>query len=402
MSGERLFHAIALGYASPMTATPSSRCDIAIVGGGLAGGLAALAFAAKRPDLDVRLIEAGAVGGNHIWSFFDSDIAKRDRWLVAPLVRHHWPAYDVRFPGHVRTLRMGYKSITGEALAEGVAAALPAGHVVADRALHVAPDHVLLAAGGRLDARHVIDARGAGNGSALTCGWQKFVGQALTVRGGHGLTRPVVMDATVEQVDGYRFAYLLPLDAETIFIEDTCFGDSPDIDVPAARARIRAYAGAQGWKAKKAAAREESGVLPVVIAGDFDRYWPRSDRTARIGARAGTFHATTGYSLPDAVRTAAALPESIGPDLPALLRERAAASWRRQRFYRMLGAMLFRAAQPDERYRIFERFYRLPAGLIARFYAGRSRRGDKLRLLVGRPPVPIGRAVAALRRFDWR
>src|SRR3546814_8812653 len=62
MSGERLFHAIALGYASPMTATPSSRCDIAIVGGGLAGGLAALAFAAKRPDLDVRLIEAGAVG----------------------------------------------------------------------------------------------------------------------------------------------------------------------------------------------------------------------------------------------------------------------------------------------------------------------------------------------------
>src|SRR3546814_16337829 len=94
---------------------------------------------------------------------------------------------------------MGYKSITGEALAEGVAAALPAGHVVADRALHVAPDHVLLAAGGRLDARHVIDARGAGNGSALTCGWQKFVGQALTVRGGRGLTRPVVMDATVEQ-----------------------------------------------------------------------------------------------------------------------------------------------------------------------------------------------------------
>ena len=33
------------------------KCDIAIVGGGLAGGLAALALAAKRPDLDVRLVE---------------------------------------------------------------------------------------------------------------------------------------------------------------------------------------------------------------------------------------------------------------------------------------------------------------------------------------------------------
>lgn len=385
-----------------MTSTPSSRCDIAIVGGGLAGGLAALALAAKRPELDVRLIEPGPVGGNHIWSFFDSDIAKRDRWLVAPLVRHHWPAYDVRFPAHQRTLRMGYKSITGEALAEAVAAALPAGRIVADRALHVAPDHVLLAAGGRIDARHVIDARGAGNLSALSCGWQKFVGQALRVKGGHGLTRPVVMDATVEQADGYRFVYLLPLDDETVFVEDTYYSDSPDLDVAAIRGRIKAYAKAQGWKVGKDVAREETGVLPVMIAGDFNRYWPRSDRTARIGVRAGAFHATTGYSLPDAVRSASDLPGLFGPDLPALLRERAAASWRRQRFYRMLGAMLFRAAEPGERYRIFERFYRLSPGLIARFYAGRSRRGDKLRLLTGKPPVPVGRAIAALKRFDWK
>src|SRR3546814_16663348 len=92
------------------------KCDIAIVGGGLAGGLAALALAAKRPDLDVRLVEPGPIGGNHIWSFFDSDIAKKDRWLVAPLVRHHRPRYDVRFPPHARRLRLGYKRTTAEAL----------------------------------------------------------------------------------------------------------------------------------------------------------------------------------------------------------------------------------------------------------------------------------------------
>lgn len=385
-----------------MTGTRPLRCDIAIVGGGLAGGLAALALAAKRPDLDVRLVEAGDVGGNHIWSFFDSDIARRDRWLVAPLVRHHWPAYDVRFPARTRTLRMGYKSVTGEALARAVAAALPSGHIVADRALHVAPDHVLLAAAGRLDARHVIDARGAGNLSALTCGWQKFVGQALRIEGGHGLTQPVVMDARVEQADGYRFVYLLPFDAETILVEDTYYSDAATLDEEAIRQRIAAYAHAQGWTVAAPAEREESGVLPVVIAGDFDRYWPPSDRTARIGARAGAFHATTGYSLPDAVRTASELPDLIGPDLPALLRERAAAAWRRQRFYRMLSAMLFRAAEPAARYRIFERFYGLPAGLIARFYAGRSRGGDKLRILSGRPPVPVGRAIAALKSFDWK
>lgn len=378
------------------------KCDIAIVGGGLAGGLAALGLARRRPDLDVRLIEPGPIGGNHVWSFFDSDIAKKDRWLVAPLVRHHWSHYDVRFPSHDRRLRMGYKSITGEALADAVMAALPAGHIIADRAKHVAPDHLLLSRGGRLSAKHVIDARGATKFPTFDCGWQKFVGQALTVKGGHGVEQPVVMDAAVEQLDGYRFVYLLPFDAETLFVEDTYYSDDADLDAPAIRERIAAYAAAQGWDVA-ATTREESGVLPVVIAGDFDRLWPASDRTARIGVRAGAFHATTGYSLPDAVRTASTLPELVGrADLPAILRDRAAAAWRGQRFYRILGAMLFRAADPDARYRIFERFYRLPPGLIARFYAGRSTAGDKLRILSGKPPVPVGRALAALRRFDWK
>ena len=385
-----------------MTAAEPDYCDIAIVGGGLAGGLAALALTAKRPKLDVRLIEPDAIGGNHIWSFFDSDIAKRDRWLVAPLVRYHWDRYDVAFPERERRVRMGYKSITGEALAEAVTAALPAGRIIADRAKHVAPDHVLLARGGRLSAKHVIDARGTGKTSMLDCGWQKFVGQALTVEGGHGIQRPVVMDATVEQLDGYRFVYLLPFDAETIFVEDTYYSNAPDLDAGAIRDRIAAYAARRQWNVT-AVTREETGVLPVVVAGDFDRLWPPIDRVGRIGVRAGVFHAMTGYSLPDAVRTAAALPALVDRgDLGPRLRARAAAAWRRQRYYRMLGAMLFRAAEPDERYRIFQRFYGLAPGLIARFYAGRSNAADKLRILAGKPPVSVRRALAALSKLDWK
>jgi lycopene beta-cyclase len=37
-------------------------------------------------------------GGNHIWSFFDTDVEERDRWLIDPLVTRHWPEHDIRFP----------------------------------------------------------------------------------------------------------------------------------------------------------------------------------------------------------------------------------------------------------------------------------------------------------------
>ena len=93
------------------------QCDIAIAGGGLAGGLIALALAERQPGLDVRLIEPESqLGGNHIWSFFDSDVAPEHRWLVEPLICHRWPAYDVAFPAHRRTLDTGYNSIESERL----------------------------------------------------------------------------------------------------------------------------------------------------------------------------------------------------------------------------------------------------------------------------------------------
>jgi lycopene beta-cyclase len=58
--------------------------------------------------------------------------------------------------------------------------------------------------------------------------------------------------------------------------------------------------------------------------------------------------------------------------------------------------MLFQAAAPAERYRVLERFYRLPEGLIQRFYAGRPTLLDRVRLLSGRPPVPVRLAARCL------
>ncbi len=390
-----------------MEAASKISCDVAIAGGGLAGGLIALALAQKRPDLDVRLIEAAPTfGGNHLWSFFDSDIAVADRWLIEPLICHSWQGYDIRFPAHARTVDAKYNSIESEQLDLIVREALGEDKIIIGRVRDVQASQAVLSDGRTVSARHVIDARGPGETDTLEVGWQKFVGQSLKVPGGHGLTRPIVMDASVEQIDGYRFVYCLPFDGETVFVEDTYYSDTPDLDADAVRARIADYAKAKGWQVAPSNAREEQGVLPVVIGGNFDAYWASTgDGIAKAGLRSGMFHATTGYSLPDAVRLAVQMPSlvDLSPDaFAAQSRKLAKRHWRSRRFYRMLDAMLFYGSAPVRRYKVLERFYRLSPGLIARFYAGQSTAFDKVRILSGKPPIPIGRAAGILIRQAFK
>ncbi len=116
--------------------------------------------------------------------------------------------------------------------------------------------------------------------------------------------------------------------------------------------------------------------------------------------RAALFHPTTGYSRSLTRRASAELIAG----LPALTTSAARAAivamskraWRERGFYRLLNRMLFRAAEPADRYRVLERFYRLPQGLIERFYGARVTAPDKLRILAGKPPVSIGRALSVL------
>jgi lycopene beta-cyclase len=208
------------------------------------------------------------------------------------------------------------------------------------------------------------------------------------------------MDATVAQHDGYRFVYALPFSATEVFVEDTYYADGSALDVPTLRTRIADYAAAQGWRVA-AVDYEETGVLPVIGTGDFDAFWSVMGEpgTARAGARAALVHPLTSYSLPFALRLAlhlCALDKLSAEGLEAASHAWAREHWRQGRFNRMLTRMLYGAAAPESRYKVLERFYGLPAPLIERFYAGRSTLADKLRILAGKPPVPVGAAVASL------
>ena len=375
--------------------------DVAILGGGLAGGLIALALAKRRPDVSVLLIEQNdVIGGNHIWSFFESDIAPADRWLAAPLVSHSWAGHDVVFPHYRRTLPGAYHSVRSERLDQQVRAALPPEAIVTGGRIHAAgPTSVLLEDGRVIEAGGVIDARGPGDLDRLELGWQKFVGQEVRLSQPHSLERPIIMDANLEQIDGYRFLYVLPFAPDRLLIEYTYYSSRPHLAPGVITPRIAHYAAARGWKVAEVV-REECGMVPVVMGGDFDAYWQSGgDGIAKAGVRAGNFHPLTGYSLSDAVRTAtriAAMPDLSGETLHDTLHAEAKALWQKRGFYRMLTRMLFRAAHPPERWKILDQFYRHDERLIARFYGARSTWSDKLEMLMGKPPVPIGRALRAI------
>lgn len=373
-----------------------------IAGGGLAGCLAALALQRRRSDIQVTLVEQqSAFGGNHIWSFFDTDIDPSHRWVIKDLAEFRWPEHEVHFPNRSRTIAAGYNSLRSAALDRLVRARLqPDRYRLGAEIRSIGPDHVELASGERMEADAVVDARGGGAFAGLQLGWQKFVGRLLEFSGEHRVRRPIIMDATVEQHDGYRFFYFLPLSRTRLFVEDTYYSSSPSLDRDLIGRRIEQAARRLNSGTFQALS-EESGVLPVVLDGDFDHFWKTDDDLPRLGVGGGFFHPTTSYSLPDAVANAAWLAEqhdlSSGA-LAQMTRSRSKGLWRERSFYRMLNRMLFRAARPDQSYKILEHFYRLPQDVIARFYAARLTSIDKLRILSGRPPVPIGRALMAMRR----
>lgn len=376
--------------------------DIAIAGGGLAGGLIALALRSARPDIRLALIEAGGVfGGNHRWSWFESDIDPSGAALLSRFPAKRWSGgHSVRFPGYERHLSANYRSLDSRDFDRALRSQLPQDAILTGCMIERLEAGTVHIEGGRtVAAERIVDCRAAPPSHHLRGGWQVFAGQHWRMARPHGIAAPVIMDARVEQIGGYRFMYLLPLGERDLFLEDTYYQDLPELDRATLAGRIARYVRDHGWQGQ--VVHEETGLLPVITGGDFAAY-RRSLETpgvALAGARGGFVHPLTSYTVPIAVDNAMAIAGAAhlgGAALAQFVAERANAHWQTTGFYRLLGRMLFDAAEPEQRFRIFERFYRLPEPLVQRFYSARSSSVDKLRLLSGKPPVPVGRAVGAL------
>lgn len=375
------------------------RCyDVIFVGGGLANGLACLRLSHLRPRLKTLLLEREPrLGGDHTWSFHESDLEAEDLDWVRPLVSKEWLGYDVKFPRRERSLRSRYFSIRSTDFDEKMRAMLGDRVRLCTSAESLTEDAVSLSDGSTLSAPLIIDGTGWEKPREMLFAYQKFVGQTFRFPVPHGLTRPVIMDATCEQSDGYRFFYCLPWTDRELLVEDTHYSDGPDVALPVYRKAIADYCRSCGWHDGEMLS-EEVGCLPIPLDGEWP---PERVGPVRLGMRGGFFHATTGYSLPQAVEMAsdlAAFPDLRTEPVRDEFAARSQRLWSEHAFFRLLNRMLFRAAAPDQRYRVLERFYGLPRGLIERFYRGKLRWHDFARILMGRPPVPIGKAMRCLLR----
>jgi lycopene beta-cyclase len=371
--------------------------DLVLVGGGLANSLIAYRLRERHPDLHLLMLEQDSrLGRAHTWSFHHADLTAEQHAWLKPLIAHRWSGYSVMFPRLRRRLKGAYYSISGNRLHEVVQEALGEQLRLNTTIAALSPDQVHLQDGTTITAKAVVDGRGYRPNPDLALAFQKFVGRVVTLTEPHGLQAPIVMDATVPQLDGYRFVYLLPFSERSLLVEDTRYSDSPTLDVGELSDTIDKYLDMRGWMVAHDE-EMETGVLPIALSGDIHAFWGNTGRhVPRTGLRAALFHPTTGYSLPHAVRLAddlSALSEFESQALFERIRAHSIAQWQRGRFFRLLNRMLFQAAAPEVRYRVLERFYGLPEPLIERFYAGRLTPMDKARIVMGKPPVPLHRAL---------
>lgn len=377
--------------------------DLIVVGGGLSGGLIARALLRLKPALRLAIVESEPIlGGNHTWCFFESDLTPPQRHLISDLIVCRWDRYEVRFPGYTRVIDTPYAAVSSARFHDVLTDEFASASIVQDRATNVTPNKVTLAGGEDLDAHCVIDARGIRSTPYLELGFQKFVALEFELASPHALRYPIIMDATVPQHDGYRFFYSLPLTPTRLLVYDTYYSDGESLAYEALDERIRAYSHDQGWSIARVQ-RSEHGVLPIILAGNEEQMLLEQTKAAPlVGLGAGLFHPTTGYSLPDAVRLAEALAETMQTralttaNVRDVIVQQVKQVWRRRSFYRLLNRMLFKAAEPHRRYQVLERFYRLDTGLIQRFYAAQLTNPDRLRIMLGKPPVPVTRALSVL------
>lgn len=376
--------------------------DIAIVGGGLAGCLTAVRLVNAKPNLRVILVEEKAhLGGHSTWIFRESDISADSLSWVQPIIEKTWASCDVNFPRQQKTIEGNVCSFRSATLHSYLTKRLADNVFLNAKATRITESHVELQDQRVISARCVIDARGftavGPSPAGAHCGYRKYMSREFLTTKPHGVKAPLMVDANVPQLDGLRYFRLFPWDEQRLVVEEIFYSNTPELNAERIGRSLLSYIDRHGWKIQSSE-REESGCQAMPMTSEYLTSSVGGEPLP-IGFRGGYMHALTGEALPDAVRIADFLSslEDLTTETARSGLMRFRRSWlSRQRFYRLLNRLMFYASEPALRYLVLQGFYTQSQDVIERFLSGRTTWSDRMRILRGRPPFPLDRALRSL------
>lgn len=283
--------------------------DVVVAGAGPAGLSAAAACAAA--GLRTALVAPSLRPWPHTYCLWGEELATAAEGLGldAAAVAATWPAVTVRTAaGGEQRLGRRYARLRNDVLhaalvdrARAHGALVVPGRVAALRA-EGGGEVAVLADGTELRARTVLDARGAGPGTAQQRAWGEVVAGPVDALVPPGTA--LLMDWTALHDPGLppAFLYGLPLDDGTTLLEATSLAARPPVPLPDLRSRLTALLGTAGLTP---VARPERVAIPL------DARPRRCGPGTPLGAAAGLVHPATGYSVGASLR--------LGPQVAAVL-----------------------------------------------------------------------------------
>ncbi|MGZ8179696.1 lycopene cyclase family protein [Williamsia sp. SKLECPSW1] len=283
-----------------MAERPHARHRVVVVGAGPAGrGVAHRAAAA---GMDVAVVDPRPSGRwPATYAAWEDELPS---WLPDDVVASRAPWVAVH-TGRRHVVDRPYVVLDGDVLQRSMA-----GDVVeyAAMVVDVAATAVRLADGRVIAGETVIDARGSvGSPGPAQTAAGVFVDAdvAAPILGedpamlmdwrdpdGRPLDRPMV-DARGRTLPP-TFLYAIPVDAETVLLEETCLAADPPAPVADLRARLQRRLGRHGVDTERIAGAPRESVR-FALDGGGERPW--HSRPTRFGAAGGMMHPATGYSV---------------------------------------------------------------------------------------------------------
>jgi len=326
--------------------------------------------------------ERETFGGEGYRLFTDAEPGDECAELIAPLAIDRWPGYYAAFPGFSRKLKAAMTGFAAADVHHAMVKALdPKSYRLGTKVVAVREDALVLDGGETIKAEGAIDARGPTSMSTLDLLYEARLERDYRFGAPHRVDRPVLIDATVDQVGGLRFFECVPLSEERLLIADVCISERAQPDEQAG-ARVGDYVKARGWTRPRARA-DRTTSRPLPLGGDFAAFWRLGGaRAAKLGLRGGFVHPLTGRTIGDAASMALLLAgqsDFSGNALHDLFEAEAKQYWKKREFLRSVTAA-FAAAGAEDRRAIAERLWRLDARTIQHLQTERLGMLDRWRI----------------------